>query len=834
MLKRLGIVLLFLLALWCHAVNFAGAAAPDNTATKAGDTSSAAGTGDRTVAKPEQPAPDPWETIWSGQRDMLNDISAQAAALLDRFNIETTDLGKKIRPFEEDTRRLLVLANNFKNWPNPIEAVSRRITATMRLVKQNLEPLMLARDETQALLDRVSQRVESLPDDARSGRASAEMQAYAKGIGQAKNRLSAVLSKYNSALDTPTALLDRLQKTQDDIASRLPMLWKNYYLPEATPWLNLSLWEQVPTSMGYAVQGMRLRLPVELPVSGEQWTTAALRFALSLCFTSLVTFLLSRRLLTPESPATVRHIFKISFPCLCLGFAFLSASLASSEEFYRFLLALGNLSIIAGQIFLSWDMRRLKYPDVGGSISPFWRLMPLTFGAYILLYLPLVRVVTLTLWGVLVTTALIRVRGRRVTAGFLSLENGVLESEIVVLWLCVVLTLLGLPTYSMALYLLFVSFSLVLELCVGSMALISDLNGGLPSEGARAAVGHLLLALAAPVVLVAVVTSALLWLATLPGGLHMLREYLLKSVNVGETQFNVIQVLLIISVFYLSRTAVAMGTRLLSKLSGQGLSIDSTLIPPMQTAYTYAVWCIFSLFALQSLGMELRSLAMVAGGLSVGIGFGMQTIVNNFISGLILIFSRTLQAGDVVEVGGITGRVRKISVRATMVETYDNALIYVPNSEFVSSRLINWTRNSRSVRREVRVGVAYGSNTEQVMKVMLNIAAAHNNILECPSPSASFVDFGANTLDFILRFWVKDYDVGGSTASDIRLAIEKEFRKHGIEVAFPQMDIHIKEMPPTSEHRRRQWSSAARKFVKRSPRAREKTITQGSQKWSRQ
>ena len=162
---------------------------------------------------------------------------------------------------------------------------------------------------------------------------------------------------------------------------------------------------------------------------------------------------------------------------------------------------------------------------------------------------------------------------------------------------------------------------------------------------------------------------------------------------------------------------------------------------------------------------------------------------------LILIFSRTLQAGDVVEVGGIQGRVSKISVRATMVETFDNALIIVPNSEFVANRLINWTRNSRTVRREVRVGVAYGSDVANVMKILLAKANANANVLKYPPPSAFFTDFGNSTLDFCLRFWVRDYDVGMSTASDIRLEIEKEFRLQGIEVAFPQLDVHIRDMP---------------------------------------
>ena len=194
--------------------------------------------------------------------------------------------------------------------------------------------------------------------------------------------------------------------------------------------------------------------------------------------------------------------------------------------------------------------------------------------------------------------------------------------------------------------------------------------------------------------------------------------------------------------------------------------------------------------------MELSNLAMVAGGLSVGIGFGMQTIINNFLSGLILIFSRTMQVGDVVEVGNTTGRVRKISVRATIVETYDNAIIYVPNAEFVSSRLINWTRNSRSVRLQVDVGVAYGTSTELVMRIMHDIAKGHPSILKYPEPVVLFTAFGDSTLNFALRFWVQDYDVGVSTSSDIRLSMEREFRAHNIEVAFPQLDVHVKQLPP--------------------------------------
>ena len=401
-------------------------------------------------------------------------------------------------------------------------------------------------------------------------------------------------------------------------------------------------------------------------------------------------------------------------------------------------------------------------------------------------------------WIASIIVYMIVQRKRRFDTDFgpMQLESSVCTGLPVVLWLVLVLALLGLHIYSMALYLLYASVSLAIQLGMGSMSLINKVNVQLNKEGGTAALTSVLLALAAPLMLVLAVCSIGLWVITLPGGFYLLQDYVLQGVDVGSTRFNVLQVLLIFSMFFITRTAVRMACRFLGRLPEKGMTIDATLIQPLQTGVTYALWACFGLFMLRALGMELSNLAMVAGGLSVGIGFGMQTIINNFLSGLILIFSRTMQEGDVVEVGNTTGRVRKISVRATIVETYDNAIIYVPNAEFVSSRLINWTRNSRSVRLQVDVGVAYGTSTELVMRIMHDIAKGHPSILKYPEPVVLFTAFGDSTLNFALRFWVQDYDVGVSTASDIRLSMEREFRAHNIEVAFPQLDVHVKQMPP--------------------------------------
>ena len=266
--------------------------------------------------------------------------------------------------------------------------------------------------------------------------------------------------------------------------------------------------------------------------------------------------------------------------------------------------------------------------------------------------------------------------------------------------------------------------------------------------------------------------------------------------QVGSASFNVVHLILIVSVFYITRAAITASRSFLNRVASQSYKIDKTLIPPMQTGITYGLWTLFALFTLKALGFGLENLAVIAGGLSVGIGFGMQTIVNNFLSGLILIFSRTLHEGDVIDVGNLQGVVRKISVRATTVETFDNAIIFVPNSQFVSNRLINWTRNGRIVRREVAIGVAYGTDPKLVERLLVEVAQSVPQIVRRPQPFVLFMDFADSTLNFVLRYWS---DIGTATdaASAIRHRIVEVFAEHQVEIAFPQLDVHVIPQTPS-------------------------------------
>jgi len=265
------------------------------------------------------------------------------------------------------------------------------------------------------------------------------------------------------------------------------------------------------------------------------------------------------------------------------------------------------------------------------------------------------------------------------------------------------------------------------------------------------------------------------------------------DVSVGKTSFSMLQVLFIVSAFYVTRSFISVGRSFIADLPAHSMRLDRSLVGPIQAGFTYLLWGLFGLYTLSALGFSLTSIAVVAGGLSVGIGFGLQNIINNFVSGLLVIFGQTLREGDVIDVGGVNGIVRRINIRSTQVETFDNAVIFVPNAEFLSGKLTNWTRNGRMVRQEVAVGVAYGSDIQLVEKLLKQVAKEHQKVLTYPEPVVLFNDFAASSLDFRLRFWVGDILHGSGIASDIRKVIDAKFTEANIEISFPQMDVHLRE-----------------------------------------
>ncbi len=209
------------------------------------------------------------------------------------------------------------------------------------------------------------------------------------------------------------------------------------------------------------------------------------------------------------------------------------------------------------------------------------------------------------------------------------------------------------------------------------------------------------------------------------------------------------------------------------------------------------------LVALSVAGVQFTNLAIIAGALSVGIGFGLQNIVNNFVSGLILLFERPVKTGDWIMVGSTEGYVKRISIRSTLIQTFDRADVIVPNSELISGQVTNWMLYDPRGRVKVPVGVAYGSDTSLVKDILIKIAKEHPSVISdgsAPEPKVLFMTFGDSSLNFELRAFIQNIDERLQVVSDLNFAIDAAFREHGIEIPFPQRDLHMRswQQPPES------------------------------------
>jgi small-conductance mechanosensitive channel len=223
----------------------------------------------------------------------------------------------------------------------------------------------------------------------------------------------------------------------------------------------------------------------------------------------------------------------------------------------------------------------------------------------------------------------------------------------------------------------------------------------------------------------------------------------------------------------------------------------------------YLLMIIGTIFAFQFVGIDLSGLAVIFGLLSVGIGFGLQNVTSNFVSGLILLFERPIKIGDRVTVGDTEGDVISINMRATMIRTLDNISIIVPNSEFVSSNVINWSHGDTKIRLDLEIGVSYSSDLDLVLKSLEEVAREHSKVLDYPAPDVLFRGFGDSSWNLILRAWIDEPRGHHIVRSELNCAIVRKFRDKGVEIPFPQRDLHVRSPLPVPFRENRESDSSS-------------------------
>ena len=261
--------------------------------------------------------------------------------------------------------------------------------------------------------------------------------------------------------------------------------------------------------------------------------------------------------------------------------------------------------------------------------------------------------------------------------------------------------------------------------------------------------------------------------------------------ELSGTKISLMSMLMAILIILVSIFASRLAQRYMGKfLHTRG--IEKGVSGSIERITRYIIVVVGIIMAFDTLGVSMTSLAALGAVLMVGVGFGLQNVTQNFISGLIILLERPIKVGDLVEVGGNTGRVSEIGIRYTLIHTREEVAILVPNSQFISEQVINESFSSETVRRRLEVGVAYGSDVELVRKLLLEVAAGHEKVLKAPAASVLFKDFGESSLDFALQVWVSDLWHYETILSDLRFEVDAAFRKHNVEIPFPQRDLHIR------------------------------------------
>jgi small-conductance mechanosensitive channel len=268
-----------------------------------------------------------------------------------------------------------------------------------------------------------------------------------------------------------------------------------------------------------------------------------------------------------------------------------------------------------------------------------------------------------------------------------------------------------------------------------------------------------------------------------------------KLFTIGETEVSLLTIIVMAVVVYVSAKLSKLVRNYFNNSVFPRFKIEPGLQFSLSKLIGYAIIAIGVFIALQGLGIRLAALTVFAGVLGVGIGFGMQNITANFVSGVAILFERPIKEGDMVRFGTTVGIVQKISLRASIIRTIYNEHLIVPNTQFINSTVENMSHSDLKLRVHVDVGVAYGTDPRLVQDALLEAARLTENVLDNPEPDVLFKQFGDSSLNFELRAWISDPQYRLRVESDLHFAIVDQFKERGITIPFPQRDVYIKQLP---------------------------------------
>ena len=746
------------------------------------------------------------EELWTARLHDLEALEKQALESIALVEKQVPLLTERVANAHEGAGRLRTLYKVFDTHPTEQLAIVQKLTRLHARLQEDIVPLATALGVMDNRLARLNELQEDIPV-AQKNRAQASdddaalFDSYAKRLNTIEKQLVAGRNRIEKSLAPANALKDELTVSVGTIQASLPETWRNYYLAHITPRLADLL--DVPSVTLEWLSTLPSRQLFAFPsTTADQWPllrASAIVWA-GMAFLGVAMFR-SASFLPGNWRAGLQKITRTSWVWLSIGLSLIVAAGDSRDGLYVPLVLLGALTLIWGIADYSWKLRFAAHGELAGKPLPLGRLYPPAALGVFMLYADMPQPLVGMVWTCLMVFFTLTVRyinkQRKDDGTGLPLLERMLYS--CSFYFGIISFLVCISGYTRMAVLLFMAlFALANTLTLGrSLAELAHVIANVfLSPQSRPVVNALAKTASTPLVWVLSLVCTLPWLWAVPGAEYMLRYIMDQGYTIGTASLDSWRLLIIVAAFFFVRSIVRLGHIALEHLPDRMPQIEKGVIPPLQTMSRYGLWVAFGGLALGAMGLNFTSLAVVAGGLSVGIGFGMQNIFNNLVSGLLLISGRSMLVGDYVEVGSTIGTVVDISVRSTTIRTAEQALVYVPNSAFMSAPFVNWTRDSRRVRRTIAVGVAYGSDVALVEKLLLEVANRHRHVLTHPVSFVRLTEFGPSSLDFSLFIFINDIDNAVVTMSDIRLGIKATLEEHGIEIPFPKMDVNF--LPATA------------------------------------
>lgn len=729
------------------------------------------------------------EALVQSKQEELADLQHQLQQIEKELEQNTKPVNEHVQALRQELNRLTTLKS--LSTTNPRETLGLRNTIQSlgtRLYTASL-PLYEAQSRLESIRAGLNARQNELHNINAPAQDSQEaLQTYRQSLTELQHKAKALSTRIKDHLRPATTLKNDLESTVNALDKTLNTLWQQYFF-DSTP--SILALKDTGGVQSLARWAKSLPTYARMVLLGDiDWFALT---SVALIFFALTLLPIHLWILPALEKSTLQLSMREMGPPLywvALGLALIAATVLLPSGQGCLLRSCTQLFLSWGIMLTLWPLRQYQLGENAPARNHLRLLWVLYAVAVLLQDLNIPPLFLGPAWALVLAFGAIWSK-KRSTADKPRLERSIFAASVPFFILLTLASLGGYVHFTLFLTAAWFIFWLAVQLGTGIAALLKIWSQkSAPTllanlfKGAAQGVGY-------PLVWTGALAFLLGWIGYSLGGYPFLDALLELKIGWGKVSFNFMRVLGVLIGFYFARSGLLVLRSLFENIIRKQGHWEKGTAESLQTIISYTVWGLFALAALYFLGFNFTSLTVIAGGLSVGIGFGLQSIINNFLSGLILLFGRSIQPGDVVDITGTWGQIKRINIRTTVVQTFDNSTIFVPNAELISGRITNWTHKDVSLRRTIQVGVAHGSDTETVKRLLLEQAAKHPQVFRYPEPFVRFANFGDSALDFILYFW-SDINNGWFAESDLRFQIDQSFRDNGVEIAFSQQDLHIR------------------------------------------